>query len=176
MGTQPPTSKGANAHPVFGPRLLWPNQTAAWIKMSLRAELGLGLHSIVFGVDPATPRKKDTPIPHPILAHVYCGHGWMDEDAAWYTEVDFGRGQCCAPFAGAGTPASSTNVASGHNCRRTCSSRKQHSSPPSFRPMSIVATVAHLSYCSALVINIASTEWSPTRQRIRTATFLDVCE
>jgi len=30
--------------------------------------------------------------------------------------------------------------------------RKWHSSPPSFRPMSIVATVAHLSYCWALVV------------------------
>jgi len=29
-----------------------------------------------------------------------------------------------------------------------------HSSPPSFQPMSIVATVAHLSYCWALVENI----------------------
>ena len=24
-GTQPPTPKGAEPHPIFGPRLLWPN-------------------------------------------------------------------------------------------------------------------------------------------------------
>ena len=55
---------------------------AAWIKMSLGTKVGLGLHEIVFDVDPATPRKGHTH-PHPILADVYCGQmaGWM-KDAA----------------------------------------------------------------------------------------------
>ena len=38
-------------------------QTAAWIKMPLGTEVGLGLRDIVFDVDPATPRKKGTPTP-----------------------------------------------------------------------------------------------------------------
>jgi len=50
----------------------------------------------------------------------------MDEDAAWYTEVDLGAGHIVLD--GVPTPAKGAQ-------------------PPSFRPMSIVATVAHLSYC-----------------------------
>ena len=53
---------------------------------------------------------------------------WMDEDATWY----------------GGTP----------RCARLDSSPPRESGtadPGSFRPMSIVATVAHLSYCFALV-------------------------
>jgi len=66
------------------------DQTAAWIKMPLGTELGLGLRDIVVDVDPAIPRKKDTPTPPtrrgpnsrergtaaPLFsAHAYCGHG-----------------------------------------------------------------------------------------------------
>ena len=54
-------------------------------------------------------------------------NGWMDEDAAWYTEVDLGPGHIVLY----GVPAPA----------------KGAQQPPSFRPMSIVATVAHLSYC-----------------------------
>jgi len=39
------------------------DQTAAWIKMSLGTEVGLGRCDIVFDVDPATPRKMGTPTP-----------------------------------------------------------------------------------------------------------------
>jgi len=50
------------------------------------------------------------------------------------TEVDLGAGHIVLDGRGRSSP------------------RKGHSSPhPSFRPMSIVGTVAHLSYCSALV-------------------------
>ena len=56
--------------------------------MPLGTEVGLGLHNIVFDVDPATPRKRAHP-PHPILAHVYCGQmaGWMKTPLG--KEVDF---------------------------------------------------------------------------------------
>jgi len=54
-GDSAPTPKGAEPHPIFGPRLLRPN-TAAWIKIPLSTE-------IVFDVDPATPRKKAHPLP-----------------------------------------------------------------------------------------------------------------
>jgi len=38
-------------------------QTAAWIKMPLGTEVGLGLRDTVFDVYPATPRKTGTPTP-----------------------------------------------------------------------------------------------------------------
>jgi len=102
-------------------------QTAAWIKMPLGTEVDLGLRDIVFDVDPATPRKKGTPTPSEYLAHVYCGQmaGWMKTLLG--TEVDLGTGHIVLD----GVPAPT----------------KGAQQPPYFRPMSIVATVAHLSHC-----------------------------
>jgi len=62
------------------------------------------------------------------LAHVYCGQmaGWMKTPLG--TEVDLGSGHIVLD----GVPASS---------------RERGTAAPSFRPMSIVATVSHLSYC-----------------------------
>jgi len=80
MGTQHPKPKGAEPHPIFGPRL-WPNgcmdQDATW------TEVGLGLRNIVFDVDPATPRKKGTPTPRNCGPCLLWTNGWMDEDAVW---------------------------------------------------------------------------------------------
>jgi len=61
------------------------------------------------------------------LAHVYYGQmaGWMK--TPFGTEVDLGPGHIVLD----GVPAPA----------------KGAQQPPSFRPMSIVATVAHLSYC-----------------------------
>jgi len=72
------------------------------------------------------PEKRHTH-PHPILAHVYCGQmaGWMKTPLG--TEVDLGPGH----FVLGGVP----------------SPAKGAQQPPSFQPMSVVATVAHLSYC-----------------------------
>jgi len=94
--------------------------------MPLGTEVGLGLRNIVFDVDPATPIQKGHTHPHPILAHVYCGQmaGWMKTPLD--TELDLSLGHIVLD----GFPASAKGV--------------QH--PPSFRSMSVVATVAHLSY------------------------------
>jgi len=94
--------------------------------MPLAMEVGLGVCDIVFDVDPATPIKRAHP-PHEILAHVYCGQmaGWMKMPLG--TEVDLGPGHIVLDQVPA--PAKGAQL------------------PPSFRPMSIVATVAHLSYC-----------------------------
>ena len=96
------------------------------IQIPLGTEIGLILRDIVFDVDPATPRKKHN-YPTQFLAHVYCGQmaGWMKTPLG--TEVDLGPGHTVldrvpAPARGA---------------RQL----------PLFRPMSIVDTVAHLSYC-----------------------------
>ena len=86
-----------------------------------------GLCDIVFDVDPANARKKGTPTPTQFLAHVYCGQmaGWMKTPLG--TEVDLGPGHIALD--GVPSPA------------------KGAQQPHSFQPMSIVAVVAHLSYC-----------------------------
>jgi len=118
VGTQPLPQRGQSPTQFSGH--VYCGQTAAWIKMPLDTEVGLGLRDIMFYVDPATLRKKHTH-PHPILDHVYCGQmaGWIKTPLG--TEVDLGSGHIVL----GGVPAT----------------------PPSFRPTSIVATVAHLSYC-----------------------------
>jgi len=118
MGAKPPPH--FFAHVYCG-------QTAGWIKMPLGMEVGLGLRHIVFDVDPATPRKKGTPTPTEFLAHVYCGQIGRWVKAPLGTEVDLGSGHIVLDWVSVPVKGA------------------QH--PPSFRPMCIVATVAHLSYC-----------------------------
>jgi len=82
-GDPAPYPKSGGAHPIFGPRLLWPNgcmdQDVTWYGGRPRPT-----RHIVFDVDPATPRKKAHP-PHPIFGPcLFWPNGWMDEDAAWY--------------------------------------------------------------------------------------------
>jgi len=75
-GDPAPTLKGAEPHPICGPRLLW-------IKLPLCTEVDLGLRDIVFDVDPATPGKRHTR-PHPIFGLcLLWPNGWMDQDATW---------------------------------------------------------------------------------------------
>ena len=97
------------------------------LPLALGMEVGLGPGHFVFDRDPASPRTEGTPTTTQFLAHVYCGHtaGWMTTPLG--TEVDLGPGhivldgsQLCAKWA---------------------------QQPPSFQAVSIVATVAHLSYC-----------------------------
>ena len=94
--------------------------------MPLGMEVGLGPGDFVFDGDPATAREKGTPT-H-VYAYVYCGQtaGWMKTPLG--TEVDLGVGHIVLD----GVPAPR---------------ERGIAAPPSFWPMSIVATVAHLSYC-----------------------------
>ena len=130
MGTQHPTPKGAEPHPILGPRLLWPNgcmdQDATWYGGRPR------LRDIVFDVDPAIPEKWTHPS-HQIFGHVYCGQmaGWMKTPLG--TEVELGPGHIVLD----GVPAPA----------------KGAQQPPSFRPMSIVVTVAHLLLLSFCITN-----------------------
>jgi len=52
---------------------------AAWIKMSLGMELGLGPGDFVLNGDPAPPSPKGMAETPKFSAHVYCGQtaGWM---------------------------------------------------------------------------------------------------
>ena len=104
-------------------------KTAGWTKMPLGMEVGFGSGDFVFDGDPATSRKVHT---HPtqFLANVYCGQtaGWMNTPLG--AEPDLGTGHIVLDV----VPA----------VRETAKGAQQ---PPSFRPMSIVATVDHFSYC-----------------------------
>jgi len=168
--TAPLPQKGTENPPILGPFLLWPNgwmhqdatwyggrpqprrlcvrwgprtlpqkgrspnqfsahvycgQKAAWIKMPLCMEVGLSVRDIVFDVDPATPRRNGHSHPHPIFGPcLLWSNGWMDEDAAWYGSRPRPRPHCT---------------------RRGPSSRERGTAAPAFRPMSILASVAHLS-------------------------------
>jgi len=95
--------------------------------MFLGTEVNLGPGDVVLDWVAAPPPHKRGTTPH-FSVHVYCGQtdGWMKTPLG--TEVDLGPGHIVLD----GDPALP---------------RKGHSSRLSFRPMSIVATVAHLSYC-----------------------------
>jgi len=70
------------------------DQTAAWIKMSLGTEVGLGLRDTVFDVDPATPEKGHSR-PYPMFGPcLLWPDGWMDENAAWYGSRPRPRPHC----------------------------------------------------------------------------------
>ena len=95
--------------------------------MTLGMEVGLGLGDFVIDGDPDTPEKGHANH-HPILAHVYCGQtaGWMKTPLGM--EVDLSPSHIVLDVVSA--------------LRETTTAAL-----PSFWPMSIVATVAHLSYC-----------------------------
>jgi len=98
--------------------------------MTLGMEVVVGPGDFVYDIHSATARTEGTPTTSQFLAHVYCGQtaGWMKTPLG--TEVNLGTGHTVLD----GVPAlRERGIAL--------------AAPPSFRPMSIVATVAHLSYC-----------------------------
>jgi len=92
--------------------------------MPLGREVNVGSGDVVLYGVTAAPSKGHSP---QFLVHVYCGQtaGWMKTSLGM--EVDIGPGHMILD----GVPAPA----------------KGAQQPLSFRPMSIVATVAHLSYC-----------------------------
>jgi len=178
-GPRPLLPKGAEP-PILDARLLWPNgfmDQDAWLKI-MDQDLSLGLHDIVLDGDPDPPPLKGHG--PPIFGHCpLWQNGWMDQDATWYGCRPRPRRHCvrCGPSYLHKEMAHPPQPIFGpcllwptgwmdddaawygsrprprpHCIRRSSSSpRKRHSSPPSFRPMFIVATVAHLIYCRALV-------------------------
>jgi len=90
--------------------------------------LGMEVGDFVFDGDPAPPPEKNATAPTHFLAYVYCGQTavWMKTPLG--TEVELGPG----------------HVVLDENPAPPAKGAQQ---PASFRPMSIVATVAHLSYC-----------------------------
>jgi len=119
-GDPSPTPKGRS--PTQFLVHIYCGQTAAWIKMPFGTDVGLG-RNIVFDVDIATRRKKAHPPPPNFGPCLLWPNGWMDEDAAWYESRPRPRPHC------------------------TRRARERGTAAPCFRPISFVATVAHLSYC-----------------------------
>jgi len=81
-GTQlPPSKKGGGAPPQFSAHV-YCGQTAAWIKMPLGAEVGLGPDDIVLDRDsaPPSPKRGQSPLPNfrpmSIVAKVLDGSSW----------------------------------------------------------------------------------------------------
>ena len=76
MGTQVPSLKG-HSPPPFSAHICC-GQMAAWIKMPLGMEVGLGPGNFVLDGDPAPPSPKRGWSPQ-FSVHVYCGQtaGWI---------------------------------------------------------------------------------------------------
>jgi len=125
LGDPAPLPKKGAQSPIFGPCLYW--QTAVCIRILLGTEVGLSLGDIVLDGDPAPPSLKGH-TPTKFSAHVYCGQraAWMKTTLV--TEVDLRPGHMALD----GDPAPPAKGA--------------QQPLPSFRPMSIEAMVAHLSY------------------------------
>ena len=118
-GPDPPLPKKGPKPPILAHVCC--GQMARWIKMPLGTEVGLGPDHIVLDGDPALPLQRGTAPPPPSIFGpcLLWAHGWMDQDGTW-----------CG-----GRPSPKR-----HCVRwRPSSPQKRYSSPPSFRPMSIVA-------------------------------------
>jgi len=125
MGTQLRLHpKGGRApSPNLGPCLLWPNYWMDQGGMAHDIEVGLGPGHILVNGDTAPQDRAPNFWPMSIVAKTA---GWIKTPLG--TEVDLGLGH----FVLDGFPAIGERA----------------TAPlPSFRPMPIMATVAHLSYC-----------------------------
>jgi len=124
-GNPSPVPKNG-AEPPFSAHF-YCGQTAGYIKMSLGMAVGLSRPGdFVLDGDPATLPKRGRSPPPIFGPCLFWPKGWMDPDAIWHGVKPWPRrryvrwGRSSPPYKG-------------------------HS--PSFRSVSIVATVAHLSYC-----------------------------
>ena len=170
----PPPQRGTA--PIFSAYLLWPN--GWWIKMLLNSEVGLDPSDIVLHGDSAPPLQKGGRAPPIFGPCLRWPNGWMDQDVTWYGGTPWPRWRCVGwgpsstlkgaqpPVFGPcllwpsswmdehttlyGRPRPADHIVSVID-PAVPSPWQGHSSPP-FWPMSIVATVAHLSCCWARVI------------------------
>jgi len=128
MGTQLPRKKRHS--PTQSLAHVYSGQTAGWMKMSLGVEVNLGPSDVVLDEVAAPPLLKGAE--PPVLGScLLWPNSWMNEDATWYGSRPRPRPHCVRR-------------------RPSCPCKR---GTTVFRPMSIVATVAHLSYCWALVIH-----------------------
>ena len=93
-------------------------RTAAWIKMPLGTEVGLGPSDIVLDGDPASPKTGHSP---QFSAHVYCGHTAVCIRIPLSTEVGLAQPRRHCVRWGPNSPSS------------------KGAQPHNFRPMFVVA-------------------------------------
>ena len=124
-GDPAPSPKRGQSPPIFGPRLLWPNgcmdQDVSWHG----GRPGPTRHCVRWRHNYA--QKKGTPTPPNFGPCLLWHSGWVDEDATWCGSRPRPRPHCIRQVGETGSQLSA----------------KGAQQPPSFRPMSIVATVAH---------------------------------
>jgi len=92
-GPSPPPQKGAEPPRQFSAHFSC-GQTAAWIKMPLATEVGLGLDNIVLDGNRLHLRKMGrSPLPNygPCLLWP---NGWMDQDGTWHEGGPWSRPHC----------------------------------------------------------------------------------
>jgi len=114
--------------------LVYCDQTVGWIKMKLGTQIGLGPGHILLDGDAApSQRRGQSPPPSPIFSPcLLWSNGWMDQDATWYEDWPWLRPHCVTW--GSSSPKRGT------------------APPPQFSAHVYCGqTVAHLSYCWALV-------------------------
>jgi len=116
-GPSPSAQKGGGA-PQFSAHV-YCGQTAAWIKMPLGTEVGLGPGHIVLDGDPAPLPKRGQSSPSICGPFLFWPNGWIHQDATWYEGRPQPRRLCvrCGP-----SP-----------------SPQKGTGPTNFRPTSIVA-------------------------------------
>ena len=94
-GPSPPTEKGES--PQFSADV-YCGQTAAWTKMSLGTEVGLGPDDIVLDGDPAPPPEKEVGAPSPIFGRcLLWPNGLMGQDRTWHGDEPWSRPHCARP-------------------------------------------------------------------------------
>jgi len=165
-----PPQKKTGRNPQFS-AYVYCGHTAAWIKMPLGTEVGLGPDDIALDGDPAPPKRGRNPSPifgPSIVAKRLDGSRWH---LAWRWVLV--RATLC--WMGTQLPSPKTGHSPQFSAHFYCvqtagcmklplrmevclssgdfvlggvpAPAKGAQQPPSFGPMSIVATVAHLSYC-----------------------------
>jgi len=123
-GAQLTSHKRGRSPPIFGPCPLWPN---GWMDQDATWHGGIGLgpgHIVLYGEPDPLPKGAQPPI---FDQYLCCGRmaGWIKMPLG--REIGLSRSDIVD-----GEPAPPSPKGSG---------------APNFRPMSIVATVTHLSYC-----------------------------
>ena len=121
----PPPNKRGHSPKQFSAHA-YCDQTSVCIRIPLGTEVGPSLGHLVLDGDPARPPLKGHS-PSILGPCSFWPNGLMDEDATWYESRPRPRPHCVR--------------------RGPSSPSERGTAALSFRPMSIVATVAHLSYC-----------------------------
>jgi len=150
MMIQPPSPKRWQS-PQFSAHVHC-GKTAAWIKMPLGTEIGLGPDDIASDGDPALPPEKGGGTPSPIFGPcLLWPNGWMDQDCG-------GRAPQFSSHFYCGQTAACINInmplgmevglsADDFVLHGDLAPSPKRAEPPNFRPMSIVANRLHGSRC-----------------------------